>query len=200
MLMSKWYDQRFGSLHSSVCIKLTHHFSLLVFPKPVRGSATGCLHDHSGLKEEWECAVAQWQTFLLTFIHSELWFLVSVVLWFGAVTGSRLVHTCLVALTVVPTKVEKKQLYPRGLPSDTHLSDVLGTPSMTCFCHINVWMCGCVTSVCLDLNLCYVCLVSWLFLNVSCPRNPVVDQQRMDYIQVDFFLIIHFVQIIFVLL
>lgn len=60
--------------------------------------------------------------------------------------GSRLALVCLAVVSVISAKIEKVK---RAASSFIFaLCDVLGTPSVPPFCHNNVWLWACVTSVC----------------------------------------------------
>lgn len=152
-----------------------------MLPKAIQGSATGSLHDHSGVKVDWKCAVANipidfyspWRLDLSTTDPPLLYSEESVDCRCDWIPG---LPACVWLLSLSCPQRPKQLSYQSDCPLTGHLSDILGTPSVTRFCHNNVWMwvcvCVCVASVCLALNLCCLRLVSLLFLNVSSLNKP----------------------------
>lgn len=148
-------------------MELTHHLSLFVLPGPVWGSPAGCLHDQSGVIVEWKCIVAGRQTFL-TWIYSEAWTSTSVQSCDSVPEG----HVCPCVFGCC--KDWERQMCRQHLFC---VCDVLDTPSVTPFCHNNVWMWARVTSVCQDFNLRCQILVSWI---------PVIASKLQESVEHDF--------------
>lgn len=56
---------------------------------------------------------------------------------------------CFGLFLLSPPQRPKQPSHQSNCPLTAHLSDIVGTPSVTRFCHNNVWMCVCV-AVCLS--------------------------------------------------
>lgn len=80
-------------------------------------------------------------------------------------TGSSFAPVCLAAVIMCLCRLKQPPFW-RDCPLTTHLSDILGTPSVTRFCHSNVWMRACVAYVCLAFNLC--CLSCFFAVHLFC--------------------------------
>lgn len=128
-----------------------------------------------------------WQTLLLTFPHPEVWPWVPPILhycsvrtpYIGAVNGSQFACSRLIALILPARRGPTQRSYQGDCPLTAHLSDILGTPSVTRFCHNNVWMWVCVLSVCLARSLvAHVLFLCFLF-TCSPQINPAVGEHRM---------------------
>lgn len=96
-------------------------------------------------------------------------------------------HAGCVWLSSLSCPQRPKQLsYQSDCPLTAHLSDVLGTPSVTRFCHDYVWTC--VYCVCLSgfqsvLLVCRFRVNFPCFVSSETQINPAVDEQKIHWQQ-----------------